>query len=123
MFCAFSMAQSEDALAFNSNTSDDFTLETSELKVTKALKSYSLLEDGPYHVTHNQVKKEIEIKLPNVFDVLVFNLYDLDGNKVDVKSKKSNSKIAISLDKVNGGAYILVLRAKDKVYTKRFVNL
>jgi len=121
--CAFSYAQSEDALAFNTNANDAFTLESSEAKITKELKSYLLLEEGPYQVTHNQLKKEIEIKLPNVFDVLVFNLYDLDGNMVDVKSKKSNSKIAISLNKVTEGTYILVLQAKDKVYTKRLVNL
>ncbi len=110
VFQISSMAQEKAALPLKDQKT------TSVVTHQEVVQKMPILKDGPYHITHNQTHKSIEILMENAFDVLVFTLTNKDGKQVKAKGTKKDNLYILPMEHLPDGKYTLRLKSANKMY-------
>ena len=79
----------------------------------------ALLNTGPYAVNHDLVNQKLDIAMANVFDVLDYELQDMNGRHVTAPTIKDGFKIKVLLDRLPRGLYLLKLRSAQETFTTK----
>ena len=74
---------------------------------------------GPFLVNHDQIGHKLEIELTNVFDVLDFEIQDMNGLIIKTIGKKEAKKIFVDLDHLSKGLYVLKLKGGNETFTTK----
>lgn len=115
----FTPLVAQPQFAFNSaiQESDQPQVQFASHNSTTTIKS--LLNTGPYAVNHDLVNQRLDIAMSNVFDVLLYELQDMNGHKVTAPTVKDGFKIQVQLDQLPRGLYVLKLKSAHETFATK----
>ncbi len=105
--------------AFNSAIQESKQPKVKFVSQTSATSVKSILNTGPYAVNHDLVNQKLDIAMSNVFDVLLYELQDMNGHKVSAPTVKNGFKIQVQLDQLPRGLYVLKLKSAHETFATK----
>ena len=70
-------------------------------------------------VNHDFINQQLEIELTNVFDVLDYEIQDMNGFIIESPGQKEAKKVQVDLDHLPKGLYVLKLKGSEKTYATK----
>ena len=90
-----------------------------ESEMLEAIQPKKLDYTGPFHVFHDYVNHSINIQMTNVFDVLNYEIQNVNGVKVNTSGRIHEQTVLIDLDQLPKGIYVLKLKGSQKTFTTK----
>lgn len=91
----------------------------SEVNPLDNLTSKMLLNTGPFEVNHDLINKRLDIEMTNVFDVLDFEIQDMNGLKIKSPTKRAAGTIQVGLNHLPKGLYVLKLKGGNQTFSTK----
>lgn len=111
------------AAKINMPATTSFTSELKENTISQKFLSIHKEKDSPFEIYQDLQVDELVIRLKNQFDVLRFEIRDIDGKTMPVKGIQDKNEVHASLkDLVNGRYRLIVDRNQEKILTELHLN-
>lgn len=94
--------------------------------VTKPNQSFVSIhkeKDSPFEIYQDLLQDQIVIRLKNQFDVLRYEIRDMNGNTINVKGQQDKNEVHTDLKTLANGRYQLIVdRNSQKIFTEFFLD-
>ena len=94
--------------------------------VTKPNQSFISIhkeKDSPFEIYQDLLQDQIVIRLKNQFDVLRYEIRDMNGNTIPVKGQQDKNEVHTNLKSLENGRYQLIVdRNNQKLLTEFFLD-